>query len=236
MRKSSKLLQHIDIHCSLLMLTMLLGIQTTSVSQQTPANTTEREKALQLYNENKFTEALPILDRLANSNPSDVVVISRLGFSIYATTATITDPQKRKQARERARNVLVRATELGDNSILTRATLDALTHNSEELTFSKLKSAERAMREGEAAFAQGDFSKALAAYGQALAADPHLYEAALFKGDVYFKSGQQEKAGECFAQAILIDPDRETAYGFKFRLRSRERKRTSSLLLLTLKC
>jgi glycosyltransferase involved in cell wall biosynthesis len=175
----------------------------------------ERERAFQLYEDNKFTDAVPLLEKLAKAAPSDVVVLSRLGFALYATSTVIKDPEERKRARTRARNILERAQSLGDNSVLTKVTIDTLTANEGgEVSYSQLQAADRAMQEGEAAFVRGDFAAAIKYYDEALAADPRLYEAALYKGDVYFKSNQQEKAGEWFAKAIKIDPDRETAYRY----------------------
>jgi tetratricopeptide (TPR) repeat protein len=175
----------------------------------------ERERAFQLYEENKFTDAVPLLEKLANADPSDMVVLSRLGFALYATTVVIKDPEERKRARTRARNILERAQSLGDNSVLTKVTIDTLAANEDgEVSYSRLQAADRAMQEGEAAFVRGDFAAAIKFYDEALAADPRLYEAALYKGDVYYKSDQQDKAGEWFGNAIKIDPDRETAYRY----------------------
>lgn len=176
---------------------------------------TQRARALQLYDQNKFTEAVPLLEKLSAQNPDDVLVLSRLGFALYASTATIKDTELRKQVRARARTTLLRANELGDNSDLTRITLEALISNeSGDVSFSDLQEADKAMKEGEDAFARGDFPKALAAYERALKADPHLYEAALFMGDVYYKSKKPDQAGVWFARAIVINPDRETAYRY----------------------
>jgi tetratricopeptide (TPR) repeat protein len=175
----------------------------------------QRDRALQLYDENKFTEAVPLLEKLSAQNPDDVVVLSRLGFALYASTATIKDAGLRKQVRARARTILLRANELGDSSDLTRITLEELISNeSGDVSFSNLQEADKAMKDGEAAFAQGDFPKALAAYERALKADPRLYEAALFMGDVYFKWKKPDQASVWFARAITINPNRETAYRY----------------------
>ncbi len=196
------------------LLPLLLGtVAARSRAQDSYA--AQRARALQLYDQNKFTEAAPLLEKLSAQNPSDVVVLSRLGFALYASMAAIKDPELRKQARARARTTLLRANELGDNSDLTRITLEALISNeSGDVSYSNRQEADKAMKEGETAFARGDFPKALAAYERALKADPHLYEAALFMGDVYFKSKKPDQAGVWFARAITINPDRETAYRY----------------------
>src|SRR6185436_10235837 len=93
------------------------------------------------------------------------------------------------------------------------------------IPFSSIKTAEAAIREGEAAFVKGDMDAAIAAYKRALDADPNLYDAALYAGDAEFKKAfnstdQQfrtqhfDAAGGWFAKAVAIDPDRETAHRY----------------------
>lgn len=197
-----------------LLLCLSLAAPALSLAQGTDYEA-ERARAFELYNANKFTEALPLLEKLYKAKPTDVVVLSHLGYAVYASTATISDPEQKRLTRIRARQLLQQASDLGDNSELTRATIEVLqADESGNFDYSAKKKADEAMREGEAAFVKGDFPTALAAYDRALAADPKLYEAALFKGDVYYKSDHPDKAGEWFANAIKIDPDRETAYRY----------------------
>jgi tetratricopeptide (TPR) repeat protein len=115
---------------------------------------------------------------------------------------------------------------LGDDSNLTRITLEALSSNDgTQIPFSAIKEAEAAIRAGEEAFVRGELDQALAAYERALSFDPRLYDAALFAGDMYFKKAYGatdptrknewlEKAGNWFARAIQIDPNRETAHRY----------------------
>ena len=186
------------------------------VAQTSQSDEAERQRAFQLYDQNRLTDAAPILERLVAAHPDDVTLLSRLGFALYATTATMNDPAARKKTRERALAALKKAQQLGDNSSLTQAVIDSIEAGEKisELSFSERQEADQAMREGEAAFAQGDFPTAIKAYQRALKIDPHLYEAALFMGDVYFKSNRQDEAGRWFARAILINADRETAYRY----------------------
>lgn len=192
-------------------------------STQDPA---ERQRALDLYEANNFVAALPLLEKAAAANPDDAEIFSRLGFVLYANTASVKDPAARQQMWDRARTVLMRARSLGDNSNLTRAVLEALESKSPtDLTFSNIKEADAAIHEGEDAFVRGDMDKALAAYKRALALDPGLYDAALFAGDVEFKRGYTstdpqfrsdhfDQAGIWFAKAIAINANRETAYRY----------------------
>lgn len=186
----------------------------------------ERKQALALYESNNFLAALPVLEKVAAANPNDAVILSRLGFALYATSATEKDPALRQKNRERARKILLKCQALGDDSNLTQITLDALSGaDATAIPFSDMKAAERAIREGEEAFVKGDMDKAIAAYKRALELDPKLYEAALYAGDVEFKKAYGssdtrfrnehfEQAGSWFAKAIAIDADRETAYRY----------------------
>jgi tetratricopeptide (TPR) repeat protein len=109
---------------------------------------------------------------------------------------------------------LLRSQELGNNSNLLKAGLEGVAAADNESAFSRNKEAEALMNEGEKAYVQGKLDKATAAYAQAFAIDPQLYEAPLFAGDMYFKLKEWDKAGEWFAKAIVVDPDRETAYRY----------------------
>lgn len=206
--------------CAALLLSVPVGAVTGT---QDPS---ERQRALDLYESNNFAAALPLLEKLAISNPNDAVILSRLGFALYANSATEKDPAVRQQMRDRARTTLLRSRSLGDNSNLTTMALDALSApDASQLPFSSIQAAEAAMREGEAAFVRGDMDKAIAAYKRALEADPRLYDAALYAGDAEFKKGYNstdpqyrsdhfDAAGVWFAKAIAIDPNRETAYRY----------------------
>jgi tetratricopeptide (TPR) repeat protein len=173
----------------------------------------ERQKAFQLYKEAKFTEALPLFEKLATAHPNDRDIAELHAILVSTQAVYLKDPEARKQARIRGRELLLRAQKLGADSPLLHALLDGITPDG-DIGFSAKKEVDEVMREGENAFAKGDFPKAIEMYQQALLLDPNLYEAALFIGDVYFKSADQQKAGEWFARAIQINPDRETAYRY----------------------
>ena len=175
----------------------------------------DRERALQLLNESKVGEALPLLEKLAKEKPDDPEVTFGLGFCMLATANTDTNLAARKGGRKRAREVLLRAKELGFSHPLLQSILDAIGPDGGNVdAFSSNKEADEAMQTGEAAFVRGDFDLALAQYKRALELDPRLYEAALFAGDMYSKKGQPELGIEWFARAVAINPYRETAYRF----------------------
>lgn len=210
--------------CALL---LLLCLSSNALAQQAANDSQgDRQRAMRLFEENKFVEAIPLLEKLAEANSSDVVVMERLGWATLVVSGSMKNPQARQQARERARKALLRAKELGDDSELLRTGLDVLSKpDPADIAFSSNKEADAAMREGEEAHTRGDLDKAITAYQRALQLDPKLYFAALFTGDMYFKKGYQErepvarknhldKAGEWFARAIAIEPAIETAYRY----------------------
>ena len=185
-----------------------------------------RQRAIDTYESQNLVAALPLLEKAALDYPNDPMVLSRLGFALYANSVDEKDAAKREQMRKRARATLLKSQSVGDNSNLTVITLDALAApDSSQIPFSKIQAAEAAIRDGEAAFVRGDMDKAIAAYKRALELDPRLYDAALYAGDVEFKKAYQSQdaqfrnehfdaAGVWFAKAIAINPDRETAYRY----------------------
>jgi tetratricopeptide (TPR) repeat protein len=158
---------------------------------------------------------MPLLEKIVDANPSDVVALERLAFSTMSSANAVENAKERKRLRLRARGFAVRARDLGDNSNLLGMVLSSIPEDGgDPPKFSDKSEVDAAMNEGEAAFARGDFAKALAAYARALDLNPRQYEAALFTGDVYFKQNQMDKAGEWFARAVDIDNTRETAYRY----------------------
>jgi len=175
----------------------------------------ERKRAFQLYKDANYTEALPVFEKLAAAAPNDREVVETLGFLVLGQAIYLQDPEARKRARLRARELLTRAEKMGAEDALLKTMLAAIPANGgDDISFSTKKEVDEAMREGEAAFAKGDYTKAAEMYQQALLFDPKLYTAALFTGDVYYQIGQSEKAGDWYAKAIAINPDRETAYRY----------------------
>lgn len=173
-----------------------------------------RARAFQLFEQQRMNEAQPLLERLAEHFSSDIVVLERLGFAVLSNSVAIADRTERQAARVRARNILLRSQELGNDSNFLMVILDGLPPDGSETPYSANAAAEDAMRQGEAAFVRGEFDAAVAAYRRALELEPELYEAALFIGDVYYKREDYVPAGEWLARAVTINPDRETAYRY----------------------
>jgi len=189
-------------------------------------NAAERQRAIDVYESQNLVAALPLLEKVALAYPNDPVVLSRLGFTLYANAIDEKDAAKRQQMRQRALATLRKSRSLGDDSNLTSIALEALeSPDSTQVPFSQIRAAEAAIREGESAFMRGDMDKAIAAYRRALEADPHLYSAALYAGDSEFKKAMTstdpqfrsthfDAAGVWFAKAIDINPNAETAYRY----------------------
>ncbi|HEV8367825.1 MAG TPA: tetratricopeptide repeat protein [Pyrinomonadaceae bacterium] len=199
--------------CWLLTLALLFLFQAAAAfGKQDDA---ERRRAFQLYKDAKYTEALPLFEKLEKAYPNDPEVLERYGFLMISQTAILKDPAARKEARKRARELFLRAEKAGATNVVMKSWIEVIpVDGGADGSFSTKKEVDEAMKEAEAAFVKGDFTKALEMYQQALLFDPNLYAAALFTGDVYYKSAEQRKAGEWFARAIAIDPNRETAYRY----------------------
>ena len=212
--------------CGTVILGLTLGAVPQTFAQESGAVQADRARGLELFNQNKFADAIPILEKVAKATPRDVAVLESLGWATLVVSSSMKDPTERKKARQRARGYLQRAQELGDDSELLRRGLEGLQAPDEsDSAMSNSKEADRAMREGEEAHSRGELDKAIEAYQRALKFDLKLYFAALFTGDMYFKKGYQasdpktkqelmNKAGEWFAKAIAIDANLETAYRY----------------------
>jgi tetratricopeptide (TPR) repeat protein len=175
----------------------------------------ERTRAFQLYEEAKYTDALPLFEKLAAKYPEDRDVLKTYGFLTIGEGAYLKDAAARKEARRRGRELLAKAQKLGADDALLKTMIESIPlDGGDDTKLSTKKEAEDAMREGEAAFSKKDYAKAAEMYQLALLLDPNLYEAALFTGDVYYSTADQKKAGEWFARAAAINPDRETAYRY----------------------
>ena len=198
-----------------LLITLLIALGAHAHAfRQEPKDDPELTRAFKLFDEHKFTEAVPLLKKLAAAYPDDSAVFERYGFALYAVAKTVQDSQQRKLMIAQAREALLRSQALGNNSNLLKVGLEGVAAADSESSFSRNKEAEGLMQEGEKAYVQGKLDEATDAYVRAFALDSKLYEAPLFAGDMYFKRKEWDKAGEWFAKAIEVDPNRETAYRY----------------------
>jgi len=187
-----------------------VGVAQTDNSDQ--GYKAEREKAIELFNRDKYLEALPLFEDLIKKNPKDAEAHLGLGSCLLSHAATLNDDAAAVKERLRAREVLLKAKELGNNSTLLQNLLQLVPADG-RIPYSKTP-VDQAMQKGEAAFARNDYAEAIKNYSKALELDPTNYSAALFVGDSYFGAKDWAKAGEWYGKAIQINPNAETAYRY----------------------
>jgi tetratricopeptide (TPR) repeat protein len=175
----------------------------------------ERQKAIDLYNQDKYFEALPLFEDLVKQNPADSQTLVGLASCLVNHSATVQDPDAAAKERLRARDLLLKAKELGNNSNLLQNLLQLLqASDSGKIKYSDNPEADKVFRLAEAAFARRDLTEAIKDYSKALELDPGNYSASLFIGDSYFAEKDFTKAGEWYERTAQIDPNKETAYRY----------------------
>jgi len=205
---------------SILVLLLLFAAVPLFSQQVTPPPATDddyqaqRKFALALYEQNKHLEALPVLESLAKQKPDDADVIFALGVCLLDHSATLPDLEAERLETVRARQLLVRAKQLGKKSGLLLNLLEMLPENGAS-KFSSSTPVDAAMRAGEASFAKNDFGEAIKNYSRALELDPKNYHAVLFIGDSYFSEKDFPNALVWYDRAIVLDPNTETAYRYE---------------------
>jgi len=202
------------------LLSTLIVLVLISFSITTQAQTNEnvielRRQASELMKQTKYTEALPLLEKIATLQPEDGETQFFLGFALIGQATITKDAATRKALRVRARTSFVKAKSLG----FYEPRLDALINDlpedgSDPADYSSASKANELMKEGEAAFSQGKGDEALKKYQEALELDPKLYHAALFAGDIYLQKKDYAQAEIWYQKAIAIDPNIETAYRY----------------------
>lgn len=174
-----------------------------------------KQKVAALLKQQKYIEALPILEKLVVAEPDNPETYFYLGFAFVAQANVTKDGAARKALRVRARNSFIRSKELGNNEPLVDALIQSIPPDgSDGQAFSQNAEANKLMTEAEGLFSQGKLEEALKNYQKALQLDPKLYEAALFSGDVYTQRGDFSQAEIWYQKAIAINPNRETAYRY----------------------
>ena len=155
-----------------------------------------KKQATALIDQTRYTEALPLLEKIVAAEPLNAEMQYDLGSALLGQVAITKDEAARKALRIRARNAFIRSKELG----ITQPNIDAMIQmlpldGADPGAFSNKGAADALMKEAEAFFAQGKMDDALAKYQKALELDPELYYAALFSGDVYMEKGDFTQAG-----------------------------------------
>ena len=199
------------------LLTLLfLSVAIASPAQAQTEGTAElKRQASGLLKETKYTEALPLLEKIAAAEPNDGETQFFLAFALLGQATNTKDDAARKALRVRARQAFVKAKSLNfDEPKLDALILSLPEDGSDAPGFTSNAKANKLMEEGEALFTQGKPDEALKKYQEALELDPKLYHAALFSGDLYLQKKDYAKAETWYQKAISIDPDKETAYRY----------------------
>jgi tetratricopeptide (TPR) repeat protein len=183
-----------------------------SLFAQTGGQNTTRQRAFELFKQDKHLEALPLFEELAAASPNDRDVLLGLGVCLVAESATLDDQDAATKERVRARQVLLKAKELGNTAPLLENLLQTIPEDG--VVKYENTPADQAMRAAEAAFARHDFEEAIKNYTKLLEYDPKNYSAVLFIGDTYFAEKDWAKAGEWYQKAIDLDPNKETAHRY----------------------
>jgi tetratricopeptide (TPR) repeat protein len=186
-----------------------------NVAVNAQTNDELRQKVADLIEANKHIEALPLLEKLAASDPNDANIQYHLGFAYLNKATAATDETEGKQFRIKSRESFLKAKLLGKQGLLLDSMIESLSPDgSKKGQFSFNAEAEKLMGEAESFFAQGEMDKALEKYQKALTLDPKIYYAALFSGDVYMQKVKYDLAETWYQKAIAIDPFIETAYRY----------------------
>ncbi len=195
---------------------LLLVLCLSATQAQTSDGIPElKQRVAELMRQTKYTEALPLLERLVIAEPDDAETNYNLGSALLGQAANTKDAEARKAIRVRARNAFKRSKELGINQPNVGAMIAGLPlDGADGPDFSKNFEANALMEEAEGLFSQGKMDEALRDYQKALALDPKLYHAALFCGDVFMEKQDFDQAEVWYQKAIQIDPNRETAYRY----------------------
>jgi tetratricopeptide (TPR) repeat protein len=210
--RERKNMRHV-LRLSVLLLSIAaIAVHSTNLSAQAGNENSTRQRAFELYKQDKHIEALPLFEELALKSPDDRDVLLGLGVCLVSEAATLDDQDAASKERVRARQVLLKAKNLGNTAPLLENLLDMLPEDG-VVKYEKTP-ADQAMRAAEAAFSRRDFDEAIRNYTKVLEYDPKNYSAALFIGDTYFAEKDWAKAGEWYQKAIDLDPNKETAHRY----------------------
>lgn len=184
---------------------------------QTPQNDRELAQAMEFISQNRYIDALPLLEKAAKRYPNDAETQGHLGIAVLSNSSSIKDENLRKKEVSRGREVLKKAHKLGSKNVMVLHYLQMLERSDGELdvvSTTASKEVEDAIREGEGFFGRGEFDKAFLAYERASRLDPTSYEAALFAGDSFYSQKKYKESEVWFAKAVAINPNREQAHRF----------------------
>lgn len=201
---------------NLLSTLFLLAFLTAQPSAQTESkfSGSDRARALELIKQNRYLDALPLLEKAAQTEPTDPDFWAEYSIAIYYRAMTLNEPEARRREMLAARAIAVKARKLGSNHPRVVEMLEKVPEDGWSGKFADDPKVDAALREAENLFHRGEYDKAFVAYERAHKLDPQNYEAPLFAGDCFYSKKEYAKAEPWFAKAVAIDPNREIAFRF----------------------
>lgn len=202
--------------CVGLLITGAFSINGQTADEVTKATAT----ALQLFNQERFAEAVPYFETIVKASPSDAKVRFLYGWCLVAKSKQISDTTEAKQLSAKALEQFREAKKLGlneqanDTLIAILSGEPSASAKDAEPAYSKVPEAEKAMNDAESLFAQSKYDEAVKLFEKALSLDPKIYQAGTSGGDCFVAKGDWENAEKWYQKAIAIDPNRETAYRY----------------------
>ena len=173
------------------------------------------ERIDQLIAENQLQAAQKEVTAWLAAEPENPEAHMRQGHVLYLMGEEVQDPAEAARLRREARASWLKAKQLGCRDALMEQMLAVVPEDgSLGQRYSHNPEAEQAMLAGERAFQHHQWEEAIVCYDRALAVEPNLYEAVLFKGDAYLHQGSADQALACYREAVDLDPDRETAFRY----------------------
>lgn len=192
-------------------------LSTAFAQKKLPDNYKEiTTQAQKLVKENKYLDALPLMEQLAPYNQDDAEFLAHYGISVMTNSIILKTPEARKKERVRGLEILKRAKKLGTKNVRALHLLDSLPEDggdSDNFTDEKPGVSE-ALREGEGFFGRGEYEKAFTSYEKAYKLDPKNYEAVLFMGDSLYAQRKFAESEFWFSKAADLDQNRETAFRY----------------------
>lgn len=175
-------------------------------------------KALTLYQQQRYAEALPYMQLLAEAAPDSPDIRFAYAMCLIGKSKQVSNTDEAKQLSAKALEQFLKAKELGSKDPQTDSFIAILSGKAvaspASPAYSANKEAEKLMVEGETYFAQSKYNEAIKKFEKALALDPKIYQAAISGGDSYTAKSDWDNAEKWYQKGIAIDPNRETAYRY----------------------
>jgi tetratricopeptide (TPR) repeat protein len=175
-------------------------------------------KALTLYQQQRYAEALPYMQVMAEAAPDSPEIRFAYAMCLLGKSKQVSNTEEAKQLSAKALEQFIKAKDLGSKDPQTDSFIAILSGkvavSPSSPAYSTNKEADKLMMEGENYFAQSKYDDAIKKFEKALALDPKIYQAAISGGDSYVAKGDWANAEKWYQKGIAIDPLRETAYRY----------------------